>query len=59
MQTHSMTQYEQVYAADRNDAEAMPRELSDMELETVAGGKVQMQDFHFVAKMDKASPKLF
>ncbi len=33
-------------------------ELSEEELDTVAGGKVNLQDFHFTRKVDKASPIL-
>ncbi len=32
-------------------------ELSEDALEAVSGGKVSIQDFHFVKKVDKASPK--
>jgi hypothetical protein len=32
------------------------QELSDAELDTIAGGKVEMQDIHFTTKMSKASP---
>ena len=38
MQTHSTTHDEQEDAADRNDAEVMPRALSDQELDSVVGG---------------------
>jgi type VI protein secretion system component Hcp len=58
MQTPSTTQHEQTYAADRNDAEARPQELSELDLEHVVGGKVTMQDFHFSQKVNKASPLL-
>ena len=35
------------------------RELDDRALEAVAGGgKVQLQDFHFTVRVDKASPVL-
>jgi type VI protein secretion system component Hcp len=59
MQTPSTTQHEQTYAADRNDAEARPQELSELDLEHVVGGKVTMQDIHFTATVSKASPTLF
>jgi type VI protein secretion system component Hcp len=35
------------------------RELSEAELEMVSGGKVMLQDIHFVKVLDKASPILF
>ena len=59
MQTPSTTQHEQAYAADRNEAEAMPRALSELDLEHVVGGKVTMKDFHFTSKVNKASPLLY
>lgn len=31
-------------------------ELSEKDLETVSGGKVSLQGFHFTKKFDKASP---
>jgi bacteriocin-like protein len=34
------------------------RVLSDDELDSVSGGKVQPKDFDFVHKVDKASPVL-
>jgi type VI protein secretion system component Hcp len=58
MQTPSTPKYEQAYAEDRDDVEAMPRELSELDLEHVVGGKVTMQDFHFSQKVNKASPLL-
>ena len=33
------------------------RQLEQSELEQVSGGKVVLQDFHFVKKMDKSSPQ--
>ena len=33
-------------------------ELSDEQLDEVAGGQVTMQDFNFVKKTDKSSPTL-
>lgn len=33
------------------------RQLEQSELEQVSGGKVTMGDFHFVKKVDKASPQ--
>jgi type VI protein secretion system component Hcp len=33
------------------------RQLEQSELEQVSGGKVTMSDFHFVKKVDKASPQ--
>ena len=38
MQTHNTTQNGQAAAADRNDAAATPRALSDLKLATVVGG---------------------
>ena len=32
-------------------------QLEQSELDQVLGGKVTMSDFHFVKKMDKASPQ--
>ena len=44
MQTPSTTQPEQAETADRHDAAALPRALSDVELATVAGGKGRRED---------------
>ena len=33
------------------------RQLEQSELEQVSGGKVVLQDFHFVKRQDKASPE--
>ena len=38
MQTDNTTQDAQTEAVDRNDAEVMPRALSDLELHAVVGG---------------------
>ena len=32
------------------------RELTEEQLDRISGGKVQPQDFHFVKRLDKASP---
>ena len=34
-----------------------PKELSEEALEDISGGKVSMQDFHFVMRNNSASPK--
>ena len=49
---------EEIHAAFTKRAASTSRELDDRELEAVAGGKAQMQDFHFVVRIDKASPIL-
>ena len=53
MQTDNTIQDAPGAAADRNDAEAKPRALSDLALATVVGGTVTMQDSHFVIKVNK------
>ena len=53
METHSTSQHAQADAVDRNNAEAMPRALSDLDLDTVVGGKVKLQDVHFVMQMNR------
>lgn len=59
MQTDNTTPHEQAYAVDRHDAEAMPRALSELDLEHVVGGKVIFQDILVTSKMDKPSPLLY
>jgi hypothetical protein len=50
MQTDNTTQDAQTEAVDQNDAEAMPRALSDLELHAVVGGlnftKIECQTSH-------------
>jgi hypothetical protein len=38
--------------------EPVSRELKQSELEQATGGSVTLSDFHFVKRVDKASPQL-
>jgi type VI protein secretion system component Hcp len=50
---------EQQMNTDRDTQEREIIFLTDAELDAVIGGKVAMQDFHFVKHVDKASAKLY
>ena len=43
---------------EQQDARVEDLDVSPEEVGDVKGGKVQMQDFHFTKKIDKASPSL-